>query len=549
MAWRAGESRSVPAAHSSYNGEQPRQPELTRQITAPGPLDTLEEAFDLLQRAPASVWLRYLVGVAPLILGLLYVWNDFSSPNPRENPLLAALFLVALLAWFYRCRQMFAGHLRRILSLNGDAEPARPAWSAAFFEGTKLLAMPVAILSLLPTAFATAFYRTVTLSAGEGLPTREAAAKAGRTAILWQRENWFVLVITNLLALAVFVNVALTVIIAPMLVKVFTGYESIFTQRGAATLAIQFPVILSLTWLCLDPLLQAVYTERGFRLDGLHTGEDLLVRLKHLAPALLLLAISSTGHSLRAAEPTLQRATLNQSIDRTLESPHYDWRNPPPASPDDKKDWFLDAVDRTVALLQKGWKVLSDLFSDVVAWIDRMLRPIMPEAGKTQSGRPTAVRPAFYGIGILVLALALVLLWKFAPRRKEVVPAPVTAGPVDLGNEGLLASDLPEDEWLRMADRYANSGDLRFALRALYLGTLALLNHRGFVTIHACKSNRDYERELRRRSRDAGLSQTFRTNLRSFEKSWYGFHEVSAAQIQDFRDNLGRMRSSAALVE
>ena len=97
-----------------------------------------------------------------------------------------------------------------------------------------------------------------------------------------------------------------------------------------------------------------------------------------------------------------------------------------------------------------------------------------------------------------------------------------------------------------MADRYASSGDLRLALRALYLGTLALLNHRGFLTIHACKSNRDYERELRRRSRDSGLSQIFRLNIRSFEQSWYGFHEVTGDQIRDFRDNLGRMRSHAA---
>ena len=83
-------------------------------------------------------------------------------------------------------------------------------------------------------------------------------------------------------------------------------------------------------------------------------------------------------------------------------------------------------------------------------------------------------------------------------------------------------------------------------LRTLYLGTLALLNHRGFLTIHACKSNRDYERELRRRSRDSALSQIFRLNIRSFEQSWYGFHEVTGEQIQHFRDNLGRMRSSAA---
>ena len=94
-----------------------------------------------------------------------------------------------------------------------------------------------------------------------------------------------------------------------------------------------------------------------------------------------------------------------------------------------------------------------------------------------------------------------------------------------------------------MADRFVSAGDLRLALRALYLGTLALLNHRGFLTIHACKSNRDYERELRRRARNGELSGVFHSNIRSFEQSWYGFHEVTDAQLLDYRENLTRLRA------
>lgn len=530
---------------------------VARTLTAPGPLDTLEEAFDLLQQAPASVWLRYLAGVAPMIVGLLFVWNELSSARSAyagtgsndgwfDNPLITSLFLLMLLIWFYRCRQIFSGHLRRILGLiRASGQIAEPSWWLACFEGTKLLAMPIAVLSTIPLAYATAFYRSLTLFAGEGLTPREAVAKAWKAAVVWQRENWFTLAILNLLGLAVLANVALTVVIAPMLVKIFTGYESIFAERGASTLIIQFPIILALTWLCLDPLLQSVYIVRAFKWEGLRTGEDLLVRLKRVAPLLILLAgICGTDFRLSAqANPTLNRDTLNQSIDRTLQSHDYDWRNPPPAAEADKHDWFLDTVDHVVDLIRKGWKFIGDLWSDLLDWVERVLRPVMPASGKTQAGKPSAVRPIFYVLGIAILALALVVLWKFGPRPKAPVTVPVAAAAVDLNNEGLLASDLPEDEWLKMADRYLNSGDLRLALRALYLGTLALLNHRSLLTIHACKSNRDYERELLRRSRDSFLSQIFRLNIRSFEQSWYGFHPVTGAQIQDFRDNLGRMRT------
>lgn len=520
---------------------------MARTLTTPGPLDILEEAFDLLQHAPASVWLRYLAGAAPLIVGLLFVWNEFSSAGgPTHNPVIAALFLVALLVWFYRCRQIFAGHLRGILSLkSGDVGAPVRGWLLACFEGTKLIVIPLAAISVLPLAYATAFYRSLTLFAAEGLGPREASARAWKAAIAWQRENWFVIAILNLLGFAVIVDVSVTVILAPMLVKIFTGYESVSMERGSSALGIQFPVILALTWLCFDPLLQAVYTVRAFQWEGLRTGEDLLVRLRRLAPLLVLFCLAT--HCLPAAPPTLSRDNLNNSIDQTLNSPDYAWRIPPPVSEAEQKDWFIDTVDRIVALVKRGWTVISDLWSELIDWIGNMLRNTVPAPGKTQPGKPTAVRPVFYLLGLGITGLALALLWKFGSRKKLSVAA-VAAGPsaVDLTDEALLASDLPEDEWLQMAERYAGSGDLRLALRALYLGTLALLNHRGLLTVHACKSNRDYERELRRRSRDNGLTQIFGVNIRSFERSWYGFHDVTGEQLQIFRENLGRMRTYAS---
>ena len=385
---------------------------MARTLTAPGPLDTLEEAFDLLQRAPAPVWLRFLAGAAPLIVASLFVWNEFSSADAKNhNPVISSFLLVALLVWFYRCRQIFAGHLRRILSLS-DKTP-RASWAMCCFEGSRLLTMPLAVIGILPLAYAVAFYRSLTIFAAEGLSPRDATANAWKAAIAWQRENWFTLAILNLFGLAVLADVALTVIIAPFLVKILTGYESVFTQRG-----VQFPIILALTWLCFDPLLQAVYTVRAFKWEGRRTGEDLLVRLKRLAPLLLLLSCV-TGFSLSA----LTREDLNHSIDQTLQSPNYNWRIPPPSSDAEKKDWFIDTVDRAVALIEKGWKAIGDLWSDFIAWIGRSLRNTMPAIDRTKPGRPSAVRPVFYLMGIAIMALAIVLLWKFGPRRKT--PAPV----------------------------------------------------------------------------------------------------------------------------
>jgi hypothetical protein len=262
---------------------------MARTLTAPGPLDILEEAFDLLQQAPAAVWVRYLLGAAPLLLGLLAAWNRFStSEAARTDPLVASVALAGLLTWFYYSRQNFARALRDILGGRDPAAPSR-AWWAACFEGTRLVAIPLTILSILPLAYVTAFYRGLTLFAAEGLTPAEAFAKSRRFAATWQRENWLGLGILALMGAVVLVDVAVAVIIAPMLAKMFTGYENIGMERPTASAVI--PVILLLSWLCFDPLLQAVYTVRAFYWDGLRTGEDLLARLKRLAPLLVVLCV------------------------------------------------------------------------------------------------------------------------------------------------------------------------------------------------------------------------------------------------------------------
>jgi hypothetical protein len=516
---------------------------MARTLNVPGPLDTLEEAFDLLQRAPAVVWLRYLCGAAPLIVGLLFVWNQFSmAESATLDPLLASLFLLVLVVWFYHSRQIFAAQLRGILTLKTAGAPPR-TWWAACFEGSKLLVVPLTVLSVLPLAYITGFYRSLTLFATEGLPPRETLAKAWKAGAAWQRENWLILAILNLLGLIVLVNITLTVMVAPILVKMFTGYENISTEHSSA--GAMMPIILVLTWLSFDPLLQAVYTVRAFHWEGLRTGEDLFVRMKRLAPAILLLVCFS-GPCFAGGQTTKNDGLphgLNRAIDQVLQGPEYNWRIPPDDLGEEKKDWFVDTVDRTLAVFRKIWKAISDLWSDALGWLRRMLSSGQPATEKVTTGKPNGVRPVFYLIGLGIVAVALVLLWKFRPRKTPEAIVSAATGAVDLTKEGVLASDLPEDEWLAMAERYAASGDLRLALRALYLGTLALLNRRGLVTIHACKSNRDYEGELHRRSRDNGLTQIFHLNLRSFERSWYGFHEVTGEQLQLFRDNLGRMRS------
>ena len=87
-------------------------------------------------------------------------------------------------------------------------------------------------------------------------------------------------------------------------------------------------------------------------------------------------------------------------------------------------------------------------------------------------------------------------------------------------------------------------GELRLAIRAFYLATLAHLADRNLISLARFKSNRDYERELQRRSHAlAGLAELFGGSVTAFERVWYGRHGVTAELVEDFRRNVERMKA------
>ena len=91
----------------------------------------------------------------------------------------------------------------------------------------------------------------------------------------------------------------------------------------------------------------------------------------------------------------------------------------------------------------------------------------------------------------------------------------------------------------------ASSAPSRLALRAAYLANLALLGSAGLVAISRFKSNRDYEREVRLRSRSAEITSLLKTNREVFESAWYGDEAKSRADVEEMQRNLTRMRELA----
>jgi len=85
-------------------------------------------------------------------------------------------------------------------------------------------------------------------------------------------------------------------------------------------------------------------------------------------------------------------------------------------------------------------------------------------------------------------------------------------------------------------------GSLQLSFRAFYFATLAHLAKYELITIAKHKSNRDYERELRRRGHEKkGLPAGFAGNVQVFDRTWYGLHEVTLEDLELFAANQERI--------
>jgi hypothetical protein len=255
-----------------------------------------------------------------------------------------------------------------------------------------------------------------------------------------------------------------------------------------------------------------------------------------------------------ATQDNISVPLLDRSISETINQREYSWRLPrQKAVPDFGRpkgifESFADGIVTTI----KGWlKSIGKMIEKSLAWLAKIFRQWF------ESNNPPSEASGFnwlkvsqYVLFVLLVVIAsvlAVLLWRLWKRRQRspegVVAQPVAAVP-DLMDEAIVADQLPEDDWLKLARELVEKGELRRALRALFLASLAHLAQREMITLAQFKSNREYERELRRRIRALPDLQTaFAQNVLIYDSIWYGMHEVSHEIVNQFKTNLERIKA------
>jgi hypothetical protein len=529
----------------------------------------IEEAVHILRAAPGALLSVYYIGSVPFVLGLLYFWADMSrSADAYEHSAVSALGLSFLFVWMKFWQTVFMHQIRaRLFDENPSPWSLQRIGSIAatqsLIQSSRFFVIPIAFLMVIPFGYCYAFYQNVSAhDEAQGRTVRSTCKWAWRQAGLWPRQNHLLIGIYWLFGLVIFINVAIAVIFIPQLVKTLFGVDSAFTLSGMYMIlnTTFWIVVMGITYLLLDPLIKATYVLRCYYGSALQSGGDLRTELsrmmanrKKLVAGFLLVSLCFTPFTSFAGQRVPVSPTdLDRSIEETMSRREYAWRMPREAiEPDEHKDKgpFEAAGDWLFEMLGKGIKKIRNWITKLLEWLEGMLPKPDKQTEQSNGNWITPVRVVLTILLILlvaILACIFVRIWRRRRSRAVEIVSAVAVPTPDLTDESVKADDLSTNRWLAVAGELAEKGEFRLAMRALYLATLAHLADCQMITIEVYKSNREYERELKRRAHEhKELLAVFSTSLNFFERAWYGMYRIARPDFDDFAASHQRMMTVA----
>ncbi len=519
----------------------------------------------LLRTAPGWMLSAYYLGSVPFVLGLLYFWADMCrSANAHEYSAAAALGLAVLFVWMKVWQSIFALRVGQRISGNPPysaslRQIASMTASQTLIQATRFIVIPVAALLAVPFGYCYAFYHNATVCVGPDFQDAGfTCRRAWKLAKLWPRQNHLLIAILWLFGFVVFLNVSITTLIVPQMIKSLIGVETIFTLSGIRMIfnSTFLIAMLGMTYLFLDPLIKTVYVLRCFYGTALNSGEDLKSELnRFLDPArgiiaglLVFILCTAPFTSWAESQASVSPDELDQSIEKIMNRPEFSWRMPRPTA--DRKESetggpLADALKWLLGMIKRGIDTIGKWISSFLDWLESLLPQREKNTASETKNWVTPVRMVLIvllGLLLAMLALMVIRIWRRRQTRPDTTVSAATIPVPDLTDEKVKADDLSTSRWLSLAGELAEKGELRLAMRALYLATLAHLAEREMITIESYKSNREYEVELKRRAHEyRELISLFSESLNLFERAWYGMCHIAQSEFDGFARNHKRI--------
>lgn len=550
----------------------------------------LEESFHLLRSVDVRYFWFYFLGAAPFAAGLLYFVADMSrSSLARETVIPASLAMAGLYFWMRYCQARFCEGVWD--TINPGSPSAILGWNrfgnlSAFFI-VQALQVPLLLagaLFVVPVGWVIAMLQNVTVLTFTKNFQRRNLRGLVKSSLSHSHHEWGqnhgILIMLLFVSAFVWFNVVGSCLALATFAKAFFGVESAFTLSPLVTLfnSTFFLGSLLLTYLVISPMMKAVYVLRCFYAESFNTGEDLLSRLAssksergesstESAPAkrtgraaviVLSFLFFCFGSSPLHAEGRASSVAFESALSETMEQKKYQWQLSRYADAEDLKgdeSWMVRRMKELAEATQKSLRALEEWFDEM---LKRAERDAFGEAGGSSGSGIAGIAgmQSTFSLALVAIVVGLAVWLVFLIYRKYRVTATrddveqIAADTVDLQSEDIVASQLPEGEWMQLAREQISRGDGRLAIRALFLATLANLGEEGVIKIARFKSNRDYRKELELKVRKrAVLRRAFDENTTLFEEAWYGWHPVSKETVDDFLKNHGMIakESGAAM--
>jgi hypothetical protein len=248
--------------------------------------------------------------------------------------------------------------------------------------------------------------------------------------------------------------------------------------------------------------------------------------------------------SVGAFAQTVSPDELDRRIEEVIHETKYTWRMPREAGVDDAEKGVISRfVDNVAGFLRSG-------VNTVLEWVGELLRKAFSPgaasaAGGSSLGWTTVLLYVLIAAILSALVIFMLRVWRDRNRPGSAIFAQEIQGTPDIADENVAADQLPEDAWTRMARDLLERGELRLAVRAFYLASLAHLAKRNLIGIARFKSNRDYERELVRRGHAIPqVLPVFRENVSIFERIWYGMHDINRELVHEFATNVEKIKTA-----
>jgi len=438
------------------------------------------------------------------------------------------------------------------------------------------ITLSAAAVATLPTiAAASWFYSACQFASLEA--REDAAERHSFTGCLALSSKWFgggVLLFLMLFPLwgAVWLNGFILAVILPQLLHSIFGITTLLsTEMGFYSLLQSSAFWLALfagAWLAVDPIVKCTYVIVYQHLRSRREGDDLRGLLaslpreqkdkaeligsagpegRQMFASFVLLATILTGTLQTASARALPNRTsaatpaasteqiriqkLRQALDEESQRAIYRWHDAEhPATP----TWFDKLLEKIGQTVERGWTDFRNF-----------LRKLWPQGlsfgnEKGTGWRLKDLRLWVALVALLTLIAGALLVWLRRGRESVQLSIPLATAPLSDLTDAAVASERSEDEWFALANRLEREGELRLALRAAYLGLLAGLAQREWLTIRRDRTNREYLDEFTRRWRRrpqtavearAEIPEKLRGSLRQFDCVWYGLYALTPALV------------------